>query len=479
MVLHRISGIPLSSHHHVEQNSEIDRRLACIDNGESAVRPAFNSAQPRGAYSLPIKRDESSRMSPVSGFVESDRKLQGRPHVKRDQSAPNHSSTHLPSSQIRGLIMDFLKHNLKPEEHAAQPVEDETLFDKLGGILHSQIQPTPPAAPVPHTTPKPEGLLGRVGDALHHASAAPPQPIPTPVKEDTSLFGKLSSALNSPVPTLAPQPVAPKPEGLLGKVGEALHHAPAPAPPPPAPKREGLLEKVGDVLHHTPTPPPPPPAPKPEGLLGKIGDALHHVSTPPPPPPAPKPESLLEKVGDALHHTSTPPTPPPAPKPEGLLGKVGDVLHHAHTPTPPPPAPVKEDLSLLGKISGAVGGEHKSAAAPAVPPKQEGLLGKIGGALGVEKHTPESPKPEGLFEKIGGALGVEKPAPEPPKQEGLLGKIGDVIGGKHAEPAKPTTLVGKIDQALGGGAASEKNEDYLDKSTFDGFPDLHGFLSRG
>lgn len=46
--------------------------------------------------------------------------------------------------------MDFLKHNLKPEEHPAQAGQDKGLFDKLGDPLQSQTQPAPapqPAAP--------------------------------------------------------------------------------------------------------------------------------------------------------------------------------------------------------------------------------------------------------------------------------------------------------------------------------------------
>jgi hypothetical protein len=96
------------------------------------------------------------------------------------------------------------------------------------------------------------------------------------------------------------------------------------------------------------------------------------------------------------------------------------------------------------------------------PAGQQGdsLFGKIGGVLNQTTPTIAPTVPvkqvQGLLGNLSGSLGGAKPAPQP-KEEGLLGKIHGVVGGKP-EPAKPTSVFGKIDQALGGGPASEANE---------------------
>ncbi|KAF9460886.1 hypothetical protein BDZ94DRAFT_1168771 [Collybia nuda] len=170
-------------------------------------------------------------------------------------------------------------------------------------------------------------------------------------------------------------------------------------------------------------------------------------------------KNLFDKIGGKFLSQIQPSQV--SPKPESLLGTSGDSLDY--TSIPPPPTPMREDVNFIGKLSSVVGGDYCDVSVLVPPPttKVEGLWEKFGNTLrhpSTPKSAPEPPKPEGLFGKIGEALGVKKPVHGPPKGEGLLEKINDGIEGKHEELAKPRILVGKIDQALGGGAVLEKNE---------------------
>jgi len=134
----------------------------------------------------------------------------------------------------------------------------------------------------------------------------------------------------------------------------------------------------------------------------------------------------------------------------GLLGMMGNaVAEYQNQSSRPPSSPAPKHESFLGKIGGVLNGEGHAAAPPPSPPtpnKHEGLMGKVNSVLGGEHHTQQ---PTGK-----------------PGEGGLVGKLTGVLSGSHhsQEPEKPQGLSGKINHALGGGAAGEKKEDALDKA---------------
>jgi len=119
----------------------------------------------------------------------------------------------------------------------------------------------------------------------------------------------------------------------------------------------------------------------------------------------------------------------------GFMKNLTDVLSHEKTSTH---GSAQRGENLLAKNSGQIGGEHPSNTALA-----GGLLGQLSGVLG--SHVTN---------KTESAQG----------QTGLLGKISGVLDGHKTEPAKPQGLGDKINHMLGGGAAGEQKEDYLDKA---------------
>lgn len=161
---------------------------------------------------------------------------------------------------------------------------------------------------------------------------------------------------------------------------------------------------------------------------------------------------------------------PPAEQHDGsLFGKISSAIsgdHHTQVAAPPPPPPTApKHEGLFDKITGHLGGEHKATPPPPPPPvvpKHEGLFDKIGHALSGDKPVtpPPPPKEEGLLGKLSGALGGDHHAEAKNTQEGgLMGKLSGVLSGDHKEePAKPQGLGDKINHALGGGAAGEKKE---------------------
>lgn len=196
--------------------------------------------------------------------------------------------------------MDFLK-NLKLEDNettqaGGKPSRERGLFDKLGETIISQTQQHP-SAPI-NTSPKDEGLLGKLADAYHSSTSTPTAQQPSaPVKEDDSLLGKIgkiSSALggeHKPAPTPA---APPREEGLLGKISGALQgsHEPARTPVKEDDSLFGQIGKISSALgggdHKAATP-------QDEGLLGKINSVIggqHQGSQ--------KPQSLGDKINSAL-----------------------------------------------------------------------------------------------------------------------------------------------------------------------------------
>jgi hypothetical protein len=144
--------------------------------------------------------------------------------------------------------------------------------------------------------------------------------------------------------------------------------------------------------------------------------------------------------------------------------------HSGEHPQPPSSTEQHEGGGeSIGKISGALGGDHHNTHTPpppSAPAKHEGLLDKISGAIDGEHHTPPAPKHEGLLDKTGstpsGDHHVEYTTElaKEYKEDGLLGKINGALGGEHdsQEPPKEHGLGSKINNSLGGGTAGEKKE---------------------
>lgn len=95
------------------------------------------------------------------------------------------------------------------------------------------------------------------------------------------------------------------------------------------------------------------------------------------------------------------------------------------------------------------------------------MLGKLSGTLSGDSHQPTpAPAPkknEDIFSKIGDAISGHKTPLPPPKEQNIFDKLSHVISGQGEQPAKPQGLADKINNALGGGAKGEANEDKLDK----------------
>lgn len=185
------------------------------------------------------------------------------------------------------------------------------------------------------------------------------------------------------------------------------------------------------------------------------------------------------------------PTPPPtaapttthsAPKYENLLNKIGDVLEADHGSAPAPVVaahpPSKREDSLFDKLGDALGGSKHTATPPAPPVAvseqrtTDKLLSKLEEKLTGKQAPPPPPAPkreETLVDKISDKLTGHKTPPPPPKEAHLLDKLANVITGKEEHP-KPHGIADKINNALGGGAKGEAQEDKLDKGTLSHCP---------
>ncbi|KAG7086345.1 hypothetical protein E1B28_002306 [Marasmius oreades] len=114
----------------------------------------------------------------------------------------------------------------------------DKITDVLGGDRHETAQsPTPPP-------PEHKNIFEKIGDALSGDKDTPPPPLPHPASKSEGLSDKIQAALHGGEQETVSQTENKDKKDIFDKLG--LGHQPEPVPP----KEESLLEKIGSTFNH-------------------------------------------------------------------------------------------------------------------------------------------------------------------------------------------------------------------------------------